>query len=371
VKKHLACALLAGLVSIELARADFLSPMTSFGGGDGWLAPGDRTYLTTDTTQRGLAFNPKTGHLLIVNRSGSVSVPILDGTTGANLGSVPLSSTVTTPNYGLFPLNMIGVADDGAIYAANLAVTTSAPLRIYRWQNESSAPSMDYASDPTINGGRIGDTLDVRGSGNDTQILMGVSPGVAYRGYLTISTLGGAPYTVSDHEFTTNPPEEADHHLGITFAQGNTVIGTRGGLRNFSDLQPARVSSFGTNPPTLRASPVLTSQGERLMDFAMIGGTPILATVDTLSSVVRVYDFTNPQLPILLDTKTNIAGASNANVNGVGQVRFGSIAGNTATLYALNANNGIQAFNVVVPEPAMAGVLGFAALAARLRGRKA
>src|SRR5204863_9835669 len=100
-----------------------------------------------------------------------------------------------------------------------------------------------------------------------------------------------------------------------------------------------------------------------LIDFAVVYSTTLLATYDTSTSIVRVYDMTSPFTPMLLDTLTNISGASNANANGVGEVCFGSITGNTATLYALNANNGIQAFNVAIPEPAGATLIALTALA--------
>jgi hypothetical protein len=61
---------------------------------------------------------------------------------------------------------------------------------------------------------------------------------------------------------------------------------------------------------------------------------------------------TNPSMPVLLDSRSNVPGAGNDNSFGVGQVRWGAINGNSASLYVLNTNNGIQAFNVNVPEPA-------------------
>jgi hypothetical protein len=365
----LACALTGGRC---LAVVPNLEPLSTFGGGDGWVAPGERTYLTTDNTQRGLAYNPVTGNLLLVSRAGGgLSVNVLNGTTGANVGTLPLASFMTGDGTGVFPLSMIAAADDGAIYATNLAVTSSQQFRVYRWENESAAPTMPFIGQPGDNSPRLGDTLDVRGSGEvNTTLLIGTSGG-GNKGYLTISTAGGAPYSPTTRSFTTTPPQENDHSLGITFAEGDTVIGTRGGLRNFVDLQPARFSSFADGIPTLLASPELTSQGERPMDFAEIGGVPVLATVDTISSVVRAYDFTDPENPILLDALTTVAGASNANGFGVGQLRFGEIEGDTATIYALNTNNGIQAFTLTVPEPASAGLLALGAVAvggARRRG---
>ncbi|MEO6434808.1 MAG: hypothetical protein ABIP55_03470, partial [Tepidisphaeraceae bacterium] len=143
------------LFSSHCIAAPMLTAMTTFGGGDGWLAPGDRAYLTTDNTQRGLAFNPVTGRLLMVNRAGGLSVNILDAVTGADAGALNVTG-IGGVGSGIFPLNMIAAADDGAIYAANLADTSTAQFRIYRWENESAAPAWEGRTTTSV--GRLGDT---------------------------------------------------------------------------------------------------------------------------------------------------------------------------------------------------------------------
>src|SRR5262245_51066611 len=54
-----------------------ITPLSTFGGGDGWLAPGEGGYgfLGTSSNERGLAFG--NGHLYLVSRSGGTSVRIL------------------------------------------------------------------------------------------------------------------------------------------------------------------------------------------------------------------------------------------------------------------------------------------------------
>jgi hypothetical protein len=369
------CALTAATTTV--ASADILEPLTTFGGGDGWVAPGERSYLTTDNTQRGLAFNPATGNLLVVNRSGSLSVNILDGATGANEGTLNLGAGGTVSG-GIFPLNMIGAADDGTIYAANLCNTntvdpTNGQFRVYRWSSESAAaPTLAYNGVPLNSNTRLGDTLDVQGSGASTRLLAGTGN---ERGYvvLTSADATGSSFTAKDHTFSTvtPPPAVNDHQLGITFADGNTVIGTRGGLRNFTDPNFSWYTGFTPTIEFILNNFTFTTQGERGMDFAVIDGIPVVATVDTLSSVVRLYDFTVPDGLVLLDSLTNITGTSNANANGVSQVRFGNVSGNTATLYALNTNNGIQAFSVTLPEPTAASLFAFVSMGSVcIRGRR-
>ena len=108
------------------------------------------------------------------------------------------------------------------------------------------------------------------------------------------------------------------------------------------------------------------------IDHITIMGNPYLATLDANSSTVRVYDFLNPAVPVLLNSMTTTSGALTANGNGVGQVRWGTVMGDTATLYAMATNQGLQALVFQVPEPASLSFLACGALfALSRRSRKA
>src|SRR5690348_12132807 len=87
-------------------------------------------FLATDNNSRGLAYNPQTGHVLVVSRTAPAGIFVLDGQTGANLGQ--LNNTGYTG--GTFTENMIGVGDDGAIYVANLTTgSNTTSYKVYRY----------------------------------------------------------------------------------------------------------------------------------------------------------------------------------------------------------------------------------------------
>jgi hypothetical protein len=196
VKSHQA-GLVAACAAILCAASPTigatLTAKTSFGGGDGWRAPfevlsGDtpasasggnyrflgnavtNTAVNPGNTERGFAYNPTSGNLLLVSRgAGTDRIRILDGQTGVDKGSLDLTGVTG----GTFAMNMIGVADDGAIYMANLAGNvTDGPFKIYRWANEAAVPTLAYigggAGNPTppLAGTRLGDSFDVIGSGS-------------------------------------------------------------------------------------------------------------------------------------------------------------------------------------------------------------
>src|SRR5438477_11178989 len=111
--------------SASIASASTLSPLSTFGGGDGWLAPGEGGYafLGTANNERGLAYG--NGHVYLVSRAGGTNVRILDSASGADLGAL----NVTGVSGGTFAVNNAGVADDGAIYVANLTIqSTTSPF---------------------------------------------------------------------------------------------------------------------------------------------------------------------------------------------------------------------------------------------------
>src|SRR4051794_36703200 len=149
----LACLTLNQHASAAILK---LAPLTTFGtNGDGTIRPNDVDYLDDGTgeagqLQRGMAWNPATGHLLVVCRTNAASptrerVIIIDSTTGTNVGTLDMSSLVDGGGNGSFHINMIGVADDGTIYAANLSnQQTPAEMALYKWDNEGAGMAFPY-----------------------------------------------------------------------------------------------------------------------------------------------------------------------------------------------------------------------------------
>lgn len=344
-------ALLSGLVSLPAAAFEIaVSPLTSFGGGDGWLAPGEGGYgfLGTGNNERGLAYG--NGQLYLVSRAGGVNVRRLNPITGADLGGLDVTGIAG----GTFAANMVAVAGDGVVYVGNLA-TGGGNFKVYRWANDAAAPTVAYDGNP---GGapRLGDSFDVLGSGDATWVA---ASGSTTSGFALINPSAGTGSLVSVAGASTG-----DFRLGMTFVDGDTVIGTQGGG------SPFRVVDIvdGTTG-NLIASPATTSSSERLITYEVINGYALFATVDTANAAVRLYDATDLANPSLLATVNNTSGTLTGNGNGVGSVVFGPVFGNAATLYAMSANQGIQAFVVTVPEPGVLplSLLGLGLLLARRR----
>lgn len=384
-----AAAIVTAFWAVTGFAASTLGPLTSFGVGadqvaDGWRAPFevltgdaagsdsispglynylgnalDNTDVNAGNLERGLAFNPVTGHVLLVSRNnGSVpGIRILDGTTGVDLGQLDQGTGIVTG--GNFATNMIGIGDDGAIYVANLSTNlTSSPYKVYRWANESATPTVAFSGNPgsLLSGARIGDTFDVIGSGANTRLVAGyaANPSVAgNNSFALFSTSDGLNYTGASVAIPTTPPDAGDFRLGITFTDSDSVIGKQGTFARLVDVNGSTGTlnvSFDTDGQTLRA-----------MDYAVVAGKPLLAIMECSAAQdaagrarLFIYDMTDPTLPLVdrkLQEGSNLPNLNPVtgpnqypNINGTGQVKFGPINGNVATIYAMSTNNGIEAF---------------------------
>ena len=90
-----------------------------------------------------MACNPITGHVLIVSRSDQ-NVYIIDGATGADIGTLDMSALSTGGN-ATFRVNLIGIGDDGGIYVANLSNTDFPPVyNLYHWASETNAQELVF-----------------------------------------------------------------------------------------------------------------------------------------------------------------------------------------------------------------------------------
>lgn len=294
------------------------------------LAPGDRPYLSTDNSQRGLAYNPLTDHLLLVSRTGGDAVHILDSATGAHLGT--LNNGPNPPSGGTFAMNLVGVAEDGQIYVCNLTLNgTTTPLKIYRWFDESpdQTPVVVWEGDPGMGAAqRWGDTMAVRGADLNTQILLASRLG-------TVVALIMPEINRSRPIAVLNVPGAAggDLGLGLAWGEGDTFWATAVGrpLRRIAfDPSTGEVRTL----QTISSFPMIANIGvdpSRLLLAGVCRGTQ-----DTL----RLYSVFSPRNPMFLDTE--FFATDHANDNATGAAVFSP----DGRLFALNSNNGLLAMRV-------------------------
>ena len=292
------------------------------------LAPGSRPWLTAGDTERGLDVNPILGRVYVVSRAAPLSVQVLDSANGNGVGALDL--TGVTGGLAGIALNMIGVAGDGAIYACNLADDTN-PLKIYRWADDSPAtqPEVAFSGNPIA--GRLGDGIDVRGSGAGTEIVIGSRNTDSYVIFKFVDGL------LTQFPILGTTAANGSFGLAVAFGSGNEVWAK-------STTLPLVRTSFNTATGTgtlLSTFPV----GEILGTNAGLAIDPVNNLVAIsgieLSDSVRLYRVLDASTGTLDPLDQEFYSTDNINGNGTGAA---TLAG--GKLYTLNTNNGIIAFNV-------------------------
>ena len=290
----------------------------------------------------------------VVDRQGGTNVVVADGTTGAQTGTLD----TTGISGGVFLLNAVAVADDGAIYAANLRTNTDqASFKIYRWADVSAMPTVVYDGVPGP-GLRLGDTLAATGSGAGTVLLAGAndgngagaSPGDNSFAYFT--TADGSTFSATVPTLTGT--DTGDFRLGIDFYEEDDQV-----LGRSSGDQDLRLAEVDGATATLLATAQLNAAGETFFDYDP--ETNLLVTGAFTNSDVRLYELGDLANPDFQDLANLVGAGSVSNPNGSGDAFVGRAADGSLRAYVLNTNNGIQAFTVI-PEPASLGLVAAAGL---------
>ena len=362
---------------VQTARAQTLQlqPLTTFGtNGNGSVLPGQLPYLTDGSTnpisgssgvhelQRSMAYNPTTGHLLVLSRTNTATgasyyLGIINATNGADVGTLNLGTPGFGANVG-FDFNSIAVAADGTIYVCGLTSSSqsSGAFNLYHFANESSSQDYVYSGDPAngnaSNSGntRWGDTMTVTGTGTGTKVL------VSSRGNVVAILTPNDPSLTAVWTATTLLTDVPAGGLGYGVAFGTGSSNTFWAKATSGALYQLSYNLGAGTATTLNSYSTVVFPGG-VGPIGILSSSSLLASLETPASgggYVRLHDISNTaNPPVLLDRK---AWATNEAVNGIsaGSVVFGSM-GSTNILYVLDSDNGIMAFSIVSgPAPLLA-----------------
>jgi hypothetical protein len=343
-----------------------LSPLTTFGS-NGWLAPGSNPYLSTSNAERGFGWNPVTKNVVLPSRNGGNFVAILNGTTGAVVNTLD----TTGVSGGTLAMMGAGVSDDGAIFVPNLQSGSSAlsPFKIYGWtgENDTNAPTTVFSqvNPQTTNGAfRYADAFAVYGSGTSLKFAAagsttsGTTAGLPNNSNFMIGALDGSNTNTIYRNIPNTLTSSNDYRLGIAFVDADTIIGNQGTSAKITDFVPA--TTLSNTGATVTGS-IALGAADRPLDYTVLDGKSLLAVVNTNSSLISVYDITNPAAATLLATGSTVAGSLTSNANATGGLQWGEVLSPTSQiLYAMSTNQGRQAMVFAVPEPSTYALLGSA-----------
>ncbi len=313
-------------------------------------APFTQPYLTTNELpfERGMTYNPVSHRILVASRANQIYV--LNPEDGALLHQLNMTGVGGATN-GQYPILMIEAAEDGAIYVGNLNTSSLTPrFRLYRWANDNSTTlaTLAFGGDPSPGTGkRWGDSMELRGAGTNTQVLITPRDGSIAS---LLTTINGTTFTARTINLTDTPSGYAA--LGLAFGPGNTFLGT-------THTNPVRQITFDLTTGIGVTTRVYSDQEIPVnicpiglsRDFKYFGGIHVFSP-----NHLRVYDLgpTNG-FPILIGS-TNFP-ANNPNTHtGAGSVSFG-----TNTVYALDSNNGLMALRILPPTAPVIEEMGLSA----------
>lgn len=309
------------------------------------------SWFGADANTNGLAYNPVTNHLIVVSRTGGTNIVVLDAATGAfvkNLDTTGISG-------GTLTAVRVDVTDDGVIYVSNLAAA-AATFKVYRYANENATPTVAY--EETNVPVRMGDDMDVTGTGNNTKIL--VSNGSA-GGQLPvlITTDGGLTFTKQIR--TGNPaiqtgtsPIVAWHSNGtdyyVKLANSNTLqhytwntMGTIDSGTNLSD------NTFFTIPEVNQMAGIAlradsSNPGDQWIVYALgqqhVGNNTPAPVRKTSALTTAIYHL------------TSTGGNADGTVNFADTARRGKpVIADANTIFLLNVGNSIARYNMPSSVP--------------------
>lgn len=388
----------AGSTLTVLDVANFFHPITLWSNIASTTPITDPTnYITSGggggtPNERCIAYNALSNQLLVVRGPSFINTRIfvLDADTGAflyNLKTNGISGQAQT-----LALCGIGVADDGAVYAANVAVDST--FKIYRWADTGSntLPTVIFgtnssaaSADPLSCKGlgtflRFGDALAVHGSGTDTEIVIDSQNPTKYASILR-PTDGTMLNWAPDGKLLQNVPGSYGYEaygtvIGRSLQFGPVINGPFGPFPTFWQKRynaaagaPMAVMGYDTACSVIplqlaNSTQPLFTNGAVGINFSLkvaaavnfVGaiGTDNASTQDSLN----YYDLTDPSQAVLLfqiPMRGGNGGFHKANNNAVAQVVMGQnpVTG-TNYIFAINGNNSIYAFVLAggaIPAP--------------------
>src|SRR5438128_2149770 len=124
-------------------------------------------------TDRGLAYNAASNHVILGTRSGGNGAYVFDAATGVYLTNLDMTGV---SGGSILAWDALLASDDGKVFGFNVSQTT---FKIYLWTNYSSPPYLAYGpGDPSsglLSSFRVGDIGAIRGVGANIEILAGTA----------------------------------------------------------------------------------------------------------------------------------------------------------------------------------------------------
>lgn len=296
-------------------------------------------YLTTDHTQRGIAYGYFGGQeaVFVVSRAGGNWVFAVNAATG-NIFDTLRTAGVSG---GTYSLNDIDVDGDSNIFLCNLAVNPSTNIfKVYRYDAVNDTFKLVINFKQSMK--RLGDKFTVTGKASDNS--------------LTIWALGASSDSL--YKFTTSDNGWTFTNQRIWLNNGTTgeTVGNTPSICFNNDLSQFFVKGNGIGVKRFQADGTLidvlstgiVGSGSNAIRYYETSGRKYIATfVYGLGNEnAWIVDITEGLANGRLASKTHsMNGGTHTNTNGVGDVAIRKNSDGTYRLFVLATNNGIGAYD--------------------------
>lgn len=312
------------------------------------VSPGTRPHFPSGLSRVGVAWNPASKSLIFLSTPTN-ALSVINPANGDLIRSLGLPAELSGASS--ISLGSVAVSDDGVVYACSWTGDAKVtPLRVYRWESDKAGvvPQLAFNGDPGLGQPDLwGDTLALRGSGTNTQLLLSSRTGS--RLALLSASPGG--FAVRRIAFDVAPGAIG---YGLAFKGSNSFL----------------AKAYGS--PLIEGSwPVAGATGQIVRSFSepsYPSSVSALAFVPAKSWVVgldgdtpqhlNIDDYAPQGGPLRIDTEF-------FGVSGVNQGNEGSVAASADRLFAATPDAGLLA--VMIGAPAQRPVLGVALLGSSLR----
>jgi hypothetical protein len=297
-----------------------------------------RSWIPSGNYERGAAYGKVGGNdrWYVVARSGGPHIEVYSAMKGDSVRSLWPTASVTG---GTFPLNFVGVSQDGVILVCNMTTdVSSSAFKVYSLNTEDSIRTavINYTNG-SLTSGRMGDAISVYGKASDNTLTI----------FAAVSGKDKVvKFTTADNGATFTPTV-------ITLSNG--VLGTVPSVALASDntlyvksygKQVYHYTAAGTLVDSLTSAVIGTDVTnikyyERLSKKYLLCYSPNDGLPYTDERLTLV-DITDPVVPYPAFTAPSIGNVANG--NGTGAVDLMSLPGNDFVVFILGTNNGIAAY---------------------------
>lgn len=296
---------------------------------------GALSWLNGNNQTRGMTYNASTGHLLVADNDSVAGnkIHVLDPMTGSEIGS---GLNNTGIGGGTVNVGKVAVAADGRIYLSNIAIA-GANFRIYAYSDESAAPVVAYAETPASE--RLGDSISVIGSGNNTKLLVAGmnNPNVA----LLTTTDGGQTFTKQVLTLDAGL-------VGLSFVawdpSGTAFWARKAAADSLDETTSVLYAISGTSASASAAKAVAPGKGAISVavknSVKLMALAPASVTAGATDVKGIVWDLNNDVAFAATGSGLEKTGGAAANVNGTGDAAIDAQNGRVWFLYTNNSISG-------------------------------